>query len=45
MDIIIGLSIIAHTSITDLENMPLSELFGYKSRVEKIIKESGKPGR
>jgi hypothetical protein len=44
-DIAVSLSIVTKTSVTDLLEMPLSELLDIKLRVEKIFKESQKPRR
>jgi len=37
----------AHTPITDLENMPLSDLLSYNAELEEALKkiETPKPGR
>jgi hypothetical protein len=34
---------VAHTPITDLENMPLSELLAYNEELESVLKEMNKP--
>jgi len=34
---------VAHTPITDLENMPLSELLAYNAKLEIALKEANKP--
>jgi hypothetical protein len=33
----------AHTSITDLENMPLSELLAYNAELESVMKKIKTP--
>jgi hypothetical protein len=42
-----GLAVITHTSITDLENMPLSKLFAYNAELEAVLREVNKtkPGK
>jgi hypothetical protein len=34
---------VAHTPITELEKMPLSELLAYNSELESALKEMSKP--
>jgi hypothetical protein len=34
-----GLSVVSNTSITDLENMPLYELFEYEKIYEDLLKK------
>jgi hypothetical protein len=38
---------LAHTSITDLENMPLSELLAYNAELETVLKnvKTSAPGK
>jgi len=43
MGICLGLAMVAHTSITDLENMPLSKLLAYNAKLENALKEMSKP--
>jgi hypothetical protein len=37
------MAVVAHTPITDLENMPLSELLAYNKELESVLKEISKP--
>jgi len=34
---------VAHTPITELEKMPLSELLAYNTELENVLKEINKP--
>jgi hypothetical protein len=39
---VMGIAIVAHTSITDLLDIPLSELFEYDRILAKIMKDTKK---